>query len=493
MAPETRSLAELALLATFASPRPKDNGPYKQNWDQYLGEDAEAVVARFESEELIRLCDNVEETLAHGVKMLSSERLAFILKQHGIELPEVPNVKDLLAGADKLVVSGENILYLYYEVPDVWVLSKAGELQIADIERRLEQGAAAPDGERKQPEVTSKKEKKVSEEQILKLLRGFLKGIPWFLAGELSGKLLEDFALDPILHGYVYPEAEKLLAALKTLAPDSEMPLPMPVPKPKLPKEEESPKPIVQEKPEHGTGRYIEPAMVRVSAGNFWMGSRDNDEDAYFAEKRQHRLHLPAYWIGRYPVTNREYRCFVVDAGQKPPSSWEGREYPAGKVDHPVVNVTWHDALAYCQWLAGLTGEAYTLPSEAEWEKAARGPDANIYPWGNQWDSSLCNSAESGIGTTTSVGRYSPRGDSYYKCADMAGNVWEWTRSLYKDYPYKSSDGRESLSGSGPRVLRGGSFDYNRRYARCASRFRNFPDLWSLNDAFRVVVSPGKP
>jgi formylglycine-generating enzyme required for sulfatase activity len=122
------------------------------------------------------------------------------------------------------------------------------------------------------------------------------------------------------------------------------------------------------------------------------------------------------------------------------------------------VYVTWHDAMAYCRWLARVTGRAYRLPSEAEWEKAARGTDGRIWPWGNKWDSKRCNSREGGPGNTTPVGQYSPQGDSPYGCVDMAGNVWEWTLSLLKDYPYDPKDGREDAQAEGRRRLRGGAF-----------------------------------
>ena len=160
-------------------------------------------------------------------------------------------------------------------------------------------------------------------------------------------------------------------------------------------------------------------------------------------------------------MTNTQYLAFVEATGRKPPLHWEGGKPPGGKEDHPVVYVSWHHAMAYCQWLAKTTGRAYRLPSEAEWEKAARGglrigkkdnpyPD-RIYPWGNERDEKRCNSGEGGLRGTTPVGQYSPGGDSPYGCVDMAGNVWEWTLSLWGKeldepdfkYPYDPEDGRE--------------------------------------------------
>ena len=230
--------------------------------------------------------------------------------------------------------------------------------------------------------------------------------------------------------------------------------------------------------------------FVKVPAGKFIMGSLEDDEEARSDEKPQHTVEIPqAYAIGRYPVTNAQYQEFVRDSDQKPPRGWNGDQVPQDKADHPVVRVSWYDAQAYCQWLAEKTGQAIRLPTEAEWEKAARGEYGNIYPWGDEWDAGKSNTKQSGIGGTTPVGRYSPAGDSPYGCADMAGNVWEWTSSLKKGYPYRFDDGRESLDASGSRVLRGGSWDYFTRFARCAARGWDYPDYFNDLIGFRVVVS----
>jgi formylglycine-generating enzyme required for sulfatase activity len=237
----------------------------------------------------------------------------------------------------------------------------------------------------------------------------------------------------------------------------------------------------------------FEPQMVLIPAGDFLMGSDPSvDQDAYDDEQPQHPLSLPDYYLAKTPLTNAQYAAFVQATGHQQPEHWEGGKPPKGKEDHPVVNVSWHDAVAYCNWLSEVTGRPYRLPSEAEWEKGARGTDGRLYPWGNQWDAERCNSFEGDKGDTTPVGAY-PQGASPYGLLDMAGNVWEWTRSVDKSYPYDPDDGRENLEAKGLRVLRGGAFVNDSGYVRCASRYRSSPDGRSRSRGFRVVVSPGFP
>jgi formylglycine-generating enzyme required for sulfatase activity len=235
--------------------------------------------------------------------------------------------------------------------------------------------------------------------------------------------------------------------------------------------------------------------MVTVPAGEFWMGTdrrrleragvewRDWMED----ELPYHQVYLPEYEIGRYPVTNAQYEVFLQDTGREALYRWDGC---VARRDHPVQYVRWRDVVAYCQWLSERTGLAYRLPSEAEWEKAARGTDGRLWPWGDTRPTErLCN-FEDNVGDTTPVGRYSPAGDSPYGCADMAGNVGEWTRSEVRPYLYRGNDGREATGGGAPRVLRGGSFADAAGVCRCAYRFRSDPfDRYGSN-GFRVVLSP---
>lgn len=215
--------------------------------------------------------------------------------------------------------------------------------------------------------------------------------------------------------------------------------------------------------------------MRLVPAGSFLMGSDDGPED----ERPRHRLDLPSFWIDTYPVTNAEYARFVAATEHRPPPHWANGSYPPDKADHPVVNVSWEDAQAYAAW-AGKR-----LPTEAEWEKAARGSDGRRWPWGDTFDASRCNTRESGIGGTTPVGSFAPQGNSPYGAADMAGNVWEWTADWYQAYP----GGRQLDSfGERYRVLRGGSWNYGADEARCAARFFDAPDFLSESYGFRCVV-----
>ena len=225
------------------------------------------------------------------------------------------------------------------------------------------------------------------------------------------------------------------------------------------------------------------PVYVRIPAGEFTMGSGDADTDASDDEKPQHTVPVGDFWIMRTEVTNAQYlRC--VEAG-KCTQPENGRYDKPQFARQPVTDVDWDQANSYARWVGG------RLPTEAEWEKACRGTDARIYPWGSQPPPSpeLLNFDESGLGSVTDVGSY-PDGASPYGLLDMAGNVWEWTSSLYRDYPYKADDGREDPESRDARVLRGGSFWDVARDVRCAFRRWDDPDYRGDDYGFRVV-SPG--
>ena len=316
--------------------------------------------------------------------------------------------------------------------------------------------------------------------------------------------------------------------------------------------------------------RVILPKMVPVPAGKYLVGSAD-DPDALDTEKPQHPVELAAFTIGKWPVTNAEFACFIDAGGYDDQKFWttdlakrwlrgedvtggqftvwmdwwkwltarqnwreqldrigsyspaqmrtfeymagldetglktwlsgslaaKSRERPEYWLDadrnnpsQPVVGVTWFEARAYCEWLSSVTGRAYRLASEAEWEAAARGLEARRYAWGDEWDAARANTIEGRVLKPSPVGAYAAAGGvGPFDAEDQSGNVWNWTSSLYQPFPYSSGD-REDPEAEGERAVRGGSWLNNRRYARCASRFRGVPDFFDLDIGFRVV-SPG--
>jgi formylglycine-generating enzyme required for sulfatase activity len=266
---------------------------------------------------------------------------------------------------------------------------------------------------------------------------------------------------------------------------------------------------------------------VTIPAGKFWMGSdKAKDKLAYDDEQPRHEVDLPTYRIARYPVTVAQFEQFVKATGyqttaekQGSARGWTGAKWeeikgaywahPRGptsdvkaKANHPVTCVSWEDANAFCRWATEVLRAAgqsieIRLPSEAEWEKAARGSDGRIYPWGNEApDKERCN-FNMDVGDTTAVGSY-PRGKSPYGVLDMAGNVWEWTSSLWGQdvnkpdfgYPYDPKDGREDPAAGGRRVVRGGSFVSDPGRVRAACRFGGGAGLRDFDVGFRVLA-PG--
>lgn len=221
-----------------------------------------------------------------------------------------------------------------------------------------------------------------------------------------------------------------------------------------------------------------EPETVLVPAGPFRMG---DDDDALAAP--QHTVDLPAYHIGRYPVTNQQFAHFLWKTNRVAASEllWDGNRPPAGQETHPVAGVTWYEALAYCRWLAEQTGRPYTLPNEAQWEKAARGPDGARFPWGDAWDSERCNADPDAIVAVDAYPAQSPFG-----CYDMVGNAREWTAALWGSsprapddvyrYPW-AGDGRDDLTAppTTRRVYRSGRGDPPGAY-RCSARGSYLPE-----------------
>jgi len=243
--------------------------------------------------------------------------------------------------------------------------------------------------------------------------------------------------------------------------------------------------------------------MVWVPAGDFLMGSVDADIEELIRrrpklraslfddEKPQHKVYLDGYWIYKYTVTAGQYRKYCAETGRKMPEQpdWS-------TVDHPVVNVTWYDASAYAQWAGA------QLPTEAQWEKAARGTDGRRYPWGDLWNEEMCNN----FSDTNAIGKgyhglCATPGGSYPACVspygaqDMAGNVWEWCQDIYDKNYYANSP---ATNPTGPekgefRVLRGGAWGSSSITVRSACRLRESPDNTLHDDGgFRCVVPDKK-
>ena len=229
---------------------------------------------------------------------------------------------------------------------------------------------------------------------------------------------------------------------------------------------------------------------ITIPAGEFLMGSdKQKDPLAQDNEMPQHSLYLPEYQIARYPVTNAQYQVFVAATNRRALHHWENGRMPADMENHPVVLVSWHDARAFCDWASDVTNQTICLPSEAEWEKAARGTDGRIWPWGNEPPTQECCNFDSNVGDTTPVNSY-PKGASPYGLLDMAGNVWEWTANLYERYPYRLDGNRENPVGDEDISLRGGSWYGSDYYVRCAFRDKDGPEYQYNSVGFRVV-SPG--
>lgn len=231
------------------------------------------------------------------------------------------------------------------------------------------------------------------------------------------------------------------------------------------------------------TAPYGEPLWVEIPAGEFWMGNDDRRDN----EKPLHRVGLASFLIAPVPITNAQYYLFTQAIGHRTPDHWSRDEIPEGLELHPVVYVNIRDAEAYCRWLSQVTNKQVALPDEAQWEKAARGPDdRRNYPWGDSFDPARCNTRESGIGTTTAVGQFAD-GASPYQLLDMCGNVWEWTRLPLISYPYRP-DSKDEEGDDSFRVKRGGSYASVSDTARCSHRTWDYLDTRSENDGFRVVV-----
>jgi formylglycine-generating enzyme required for sulfatase activity len=222
--------------------------------------------------------------------------------------------------------------------------------------------------------------------------------------------------------------------ATATIAPTEGGPSPTPLPT-------STPRPVATPT----SAPSNKPNTVYIQGGAFILGSDSGNED----ETPQQEMVISAFNIDIYPVTNAEYKEFVDATGHNPPRTWKEGAYPEGTADHPAIWVNWQDANAYCEW-AGKR-----LPTEFEWERAARGTDGRAYPWGDTFDAAKCNSLDSGLKGTSPVGSY-PDGASPDGVFDMAGNVWEWTADWYQGY--RGTRYELSRYGTQFKVLRGGSW-----------------------------------
>ena len=273
--------------------------------------------------------------------------------------------------------------------------------------------------------------------------------------------------------------------------------------------------------------------FVPIPKGLFVMGSHRDNELAWDDEKPQQMFEMAyAYWMSKFPISNESFRDFVRSTVYKTRAEHEGWAWaydgfkekwvktpganwqkPGGKASvfpekahHPVVSICWYDALAFCDWVNQNSvedlpcGYHVRLPTEAEWEKAARGEDGREWPWGDGFTAALCNSRESGWGGTTPIGWFSPGGDSTYGISELSGNVWEWTVTLWGSdphhpsfsYPYSADDGRENLKAgeANYRIIRGGSFKDDRKGVRCACRDLDPPNYSLNNLGMRIVIAP---
>ena len=232
--------------------------------------------------------------------------------------------------------------------------------------------------------------------------------------------------------------------------------------------------------------------MVLIPAGEFSMGLTNEQvkelvgklggmEKYHDNAQPAHKVKLDAFYIDKYEVTNKQYKDFVDATGHAPPEHWRNGSYPPGLADHPVVYVTWHDAVAYAKW------KGKRLPTEAEWERAARGTDGRFFPWGDKFKRRYANTDDGGPGKTTPVGKYK-KGVSPSGCFDMAGNVGEWTASNYLPYPGNSFP--DEFYGHDRFVVRGGSW-YTFNYEALATfRFKFTPVSAYEDVGFRCAVSP---
>lgn len=260
----------------------------------------------------------------------------------------------------------------------------------------------------------------------------------------------------------------------------------------------------------------LEPEWCGVAAGAFVMGGNPDDGLAFDRERPQHSLPLPPFRVSRYPVTNGQWSRFVNAGGYSDPQWWMPEGWSArnthgwteprvwsdtswvgNQANRPVVGVSWHEAVAYGQWLSSQLWYDVRVCSEAEWEKAARGPDGRTYPYGEHLDADAAHArdGERGYDAAAPVGCY-PGSVSPWGVEDLVGNTYAWTISRWGPseahpafgYPYVSDDGREDMQSDDYRVVRGGAWNFPLRNTRCSYRGKDRPGDAFQNVGIRLVA-----
>jgi formylglycine-generating enzyme len=269
--------------------------------------------------------------------------------------------------------------------------------------------------------------------------------------------------------------------------------------------EDAPPTPPVHSEAENLKHPELEPELALIPACNCYIGS-----DSAADERPVHQVSLDAYYIGKFEVTNAQYKTFCDETGRKyPEARWthhshdSSASYLVDKPSYPVVDVNWDDAVAYCKWLSSKTNKKYRLPTEAEWEHASRGGLENkMYPWGDEpYDSgnfrANCGAeadndrarGKDGFLYTAPVGSFAPNG---YGLFDTAGNVWEWCSDVYDEHYYSRSpeNNPENSEGSDKHVIRGGSWFGGPDKLRCSARLWNYASIRYASTGFRVAMTP---
>jgi formylglycine-generating enzyme required for sulfatase activity len=225
------------------------------------------------------------------------------------------------------------------------------------------------------------------------------------------------------------------------------------------------------------------PDMVLIAAGDFLMGSEEGMDN----EKPVHRVWVEGFMMGKFPVTNKEYKCFVDKTGAVAPPFWSEKTF--AHAEKPVVGVNWHDAVAYCVWLSRRSGKKLRLPTEAEWERAARGGiEGRKYPWGDELPSEHASPGyDLESGGPERVGLHEPNGFGLY---DMCASVHEWCNDFYDpNYYWMSPDRNPPGASSGQRMVsRGGSWRHRIKFSRCAARSSLNPALRYADYGFRLAI-----